>query len=65
VGDFKLIRFYETGQEELYNLREDLSEQHDLAASELDRRRELSLRLDSWLKDIGAQMPVPNPAPAN
>ena len=34
VGDWKLIRFYETGREELYNLKSDLSEKNDLAATE-------------------------------
>lgn len=59
VGDWKLIRFYETGREELYNLRDDLSETTDLAAQMPEKRRELSARLDAWLKEAGAQMPVP------
>ncbi len=61
VGDWKLIRFYETGTEELFNLKHDLSEQNDLAESNPDKRKELSMRLDAWLKETGAQMPVPNP----
>ena len=64
VGDWKLIRFYETGREELYNLRDDLSERSDLAGSEPAKRRELALRLDSWLKQVGAQMPAAKPGPA-
>ena len=32
-GDWKLIRFYEDGREELYNIAEDESESNDLAAS--------------------------------
>jgi arylsulfatase A len=59
-GDWKLIRFYETGREELYNLKADLSETNDLAAANPGKRRELSARLDAWLKAVGAQMPVPN-----
>ena len=59
VGDWKLIRFYETGAEELYNLKTDLSETNDLAATNLELRRKLSARLDAWLKEVGAQMPVP------
>jgi arylsulfatase A-like enzyme len=62
VGDWKLIRFYETGQEELYNLRDDLGEQRDLAGTQAEKRRELAVRLDSWLKEVGAQMPIPKPA---
>jgi arylsulfatase A len=61
VGDWKLIRFYETDREELYNLKSDLSEKHDLAAAKPEKRQELSARLDAWLKEVGAQMPVPNP----
>jgi len=30
-GDFKLIEFYDTGKVELYNLRNDIGEQRDLA----------------------------------
>jgi hypothetical protein len=60
-GDWKLIRFYETGREELYNLNTDLSEQNNLAESNPARRQELGARLDAWLKQVGAQMPVPNP----
>ena len=64
LGDWKLIRFYETGQEELYNLRDDLSERNDLAGSEPKKRHELALRLDNWLKQVDAQMSVPKPDPA-
>lgn len=59
VGDWKLIRFYEDDREELYNLRDDLSEKNDLAPKMLEKRRTLSARLDEWLKQVGAQMPVP------
>ena len=62
VGDWKLIRFYETGREELYNVKTDLSEQHELAASNPEKRKELSARLDAWLKEVNAQMPVPRSA---
>jgi len=58
VGDWKLIRFYESGREELYNLRDDLGEHHDLAKSQPETRRELARRLDAWLKEVGAQMPI-------
>lgn len=59
IGDWKLIRFYETGREELYNLKSDLSETNDLAEANTGKRKELSARLDAWLKEVGAQMPVP------
>jgi len=58
IDDWKLIRFYEEGREELYNLRADLAEQRDLSTKEPQKLRELSSRLDAWLKEVGAQMPV-------
>jgi len=57
-GDWKLIRFYESDREELYNLADDIGERRDLAAAEPKLRRDLSKRLDSWLKQVGAQMPL-------
>jgi arylsulfatase A-like enzyme len=65
VGDWKLIRFYETGREELYNLKSDVSETRDLAAANPGKRKELSARLDVWLKEVGAQLPVPKSNHAN
>ncbi len=59
AGDWKLIRFYETGREELYNLRLDPSEQNDVVGQEPTQRRTLSLQMDSWLKQVRAQMPLP------
>lgn len=59
VGDWKLIRFYETGREELYDLAADLGEHHDLAAAEPARLAALHTRLDAWLQTVGAQLPVP------
>ena len=61
VGNWKLIRFYESGREELYNLASDLSETNDLAATNPEQRKELSTRLNAWLKEVGAQMPETNP----
>jgi arylsulfatase A len=61
VGDWKLIHFYETGRDELYNLNADLSEENNLVAANPEKREELSARLSTWLKKVGAQMPVPNP----
>ena len=61
IGDWKLIRFYESGREELYHLGDDPGEQYDLAliSNRNGKRRELAARLDAWLKEVGAQMPVP------
>ncbi len=58
IGDWKLIRFYETGRAELYDLATDLGEQHDCAGSHPAERNRLAARLDQWLKEVAAQMPL-------
>jgi arylsulfatase A-like enzyme len=60
-GDFRLIEFLDDNHVELYNLREDIGEQHDLAASQPAKTEELRARLHAWRKEVGAQMPAPNP----
>ena len=59
-GDFKLVRWYESGDEELFSLKDDLGEAKDLAAENVEKRRELAGELDAWLKGVGARMAVPN-----
>ncbi len=61
TGDYKLIEFFEDGRRELYNLREDLSEEHDLADREPARVREMSERLVDWRQTVGARLPERNP----
>ena len=60
--DWKLLEYFEDGRRELYNLQADPSEQTDLAAREPGRVTELHARLDAWRKEVGAQLPTPNPA---
>lgn len=60
-GDFKLIEFFNDLHVELYNLREDLGEARDLATAQPQRVAELRTRLQAWRKEVGAQMPMPNP----
>lgn len=67
VGDWKLIRFFcdsadQSDRFELYNLKDDIGEARDLAAAEPGRVKELNARLDAFLKDTGALVPVKNPA---
>jgi arylsulfatase A-like enzyme len=62
AGDFKLIELYDEDRVELYNLRDDIGEQHDLAAQMPDKARELRARLHAWRERVGAQMPTPNSA---
>nr|MCU0247942.1 sulfatase-like hydrolase/transferase [Bryobacter sp.] len=60
-GDDKLILFFEDGRAELYNLKDDIGESRDLAASQPTKAAELRKRLESWLRETNAQIPQPNP----
>jgi arylsulfatase A-like enzyme len=59
--DWKLIRFFEDGHEELYNLKEDIGETKNLADEEPEKRAELSGLLTGWQGEIEALIPQPNP----
>lgn len=61
LGDYKLIEFYEDNHIELYNLRDDLGEKHDLSAASPEKAAELRRMLHEWRDGIGAAMPTPNP----
>jgi len=59
--NWKLIRHYEGGRSELFNLKEDLGEQNDLSERMPEKVRELDARLTAWLKATGAKLPKLNP----
>ncbi|MGC3970198.1 MAG: sulfatase [Pirellulales bacterium] len=60
-GDWRLVEFYEDDRVELYNLRDDEGERRDLAQSDPERAKSLREKLHAWRKEVGAQMPSPNP----
>jgi arylsulfatase A len=60
-GDFKLIEFYENGKLELYNLRQDVGERHNLASAQPGRAKEMQRMLADWRTGVNAVMPQPNP----
>jgi hypothetical protein len=62
-GAWKLLRWYETGQEELFRLDVDPSEQYDLAARYPEQAAQLRAKLDAWLLDVGAVHATPNDKP--
>lgn len=62
VGPLKLIRFYETGREELYDLERDPGETTDLAGARPEQLREMGRHLAAQLDASRAKMPVVNPA---
>ena len=47
---------------ELYNLKDDPGETHDLAQVRPQKTRNLLRRLEIWRKDVGAKTPTENPA---
>ncbi len=51
-GDWKLIKFFDTGEVELYNPADDLGEQHNLAKSHPDRVAHLKRLLKDWRKMV-------------
>ena len=62
-GDFKLLRLYESGRDELYDLRNDVGETKDLSRTQKDVASRLAKLLDEWHESVGAPIPnQPNPA---
>lgn len=58
-GDWKLLEFLEDGRTELYNLADDIGEQHDLAESNSQQLQTLKQLLTKWREQIGAKLPQP------
>src|SRR5439155_18148684 len=58
-GDWKLQEFFEDGKIELYNLKEDIGEKHDLAAAMPEKAKELHDKLVASRKSVNAPMPSP------
>ena len=61
AGDYKLLEYYENNTVQLFNLREDISEQNDLSRAEPAKVTQLRTMLHAWRNDVSAQMMVPNP----
>lgn len=60
-GNLKLVHFYETGQDLLFDLAKDLEEQNDLAAAQPAVVKRLRRQLRDYLKSVDAPMPRLNP----
>lgn len=59
--DWKLIESLEDGQVELYDLRTDVSEAHNIAVKKGDLVQQLRRMLADWRSDTRAQLPEKNP----
>lgn len=57
-GDWKLIKRYEGTAFELFNLKDDPEEKTESAEKFPDKVRELDHKLQTWLKQTNARMPV-------
>ena len=56
--NFKLLRIYERDRNMLFDLRQDMGERRDLAATNLDLVRQLDRQLTRYLTSITAKLPV-------
>jgi len=61
-GNYKLIEFFESNTIELYNLKDDIGETHNLALLEPELAQKMLTQLKNWRKSVGAQMMTVNPA---
>lgn len=61
VGDYKLIEFFEDGNLELYNLKEDIGEENNLIDKEPEVAARLKKMLTEWRIGIEAKIPEVNP----
>lgn len=61
AGDYKLLEYFENGSVQLFNLRQDIGEQHDLSKQLPEKTKALKEMLHAWRVRIGAKMMQPNP----
>lgn len=54
-GDWKLIQFYDSGEFELYNLKNDIGESNNLAARYPGVVSQLVEELDEWRDEVGVE----------
>ena len=61
MGDLKLIHFYESDREVLFDLSKDIGEQRDVSKQMPAETKQLSNRLQKYLAAVDAQFPIVNP----
>jgi arylsulfatase A-like enzyme len=61
-GDWKLIEYFEDNRLELYNLKDDIGEKHNLATANPGKSQELHKKLAQWRQELKAPMPHPKTA---
>lgn len=60
-GEWKLVENYETGETELFNLKNDISESKNLSSSYPKKSKELYNKFKNWRIEVGAKMPEKKP----
>lgn len=61
MGDYKLVERYETMEVELYNLKKDIGESHDLSEQMPEKTAEMKAMLHQWREGTGSEMTTVNP----
>ena len=61
AGHWKLIEFFDGTPRELYNLKDDIGERHNLAPEMPELADKLQRMLAQCRRSVGARMPKPNP----
>ena len=57
-GDYKLLYFWEDQRTELYNLTDDVAEQHDITAAMSEKAATMKTELLGYLKRVDARLPA-------
>jgi arylsulfatase A-like enzyme len=58
LGNWKYVYSMRTGKEELYDLANDIGEEHDLSNEFPEKTREIAKRVSEQLSKVEAQMPT-------
>ncbi len=61
AGEYKLIRDLESGDLQLFDLKNDLTESTNIAKKNPEKTEQLATLLDQRLAEVDAQMPTENP----
>ena len=60
-GDYKLIEYFENGSVQLFNLKDDIGELNDISKIEIEKTKDLKLKLKNWREKVKARMMKKNP----
>jgi len=60
-GDYKLLEYFENNSVQLFNLKDDISEQNNLADSQPELADKMRSMLHEWREEVSAKMMQPNP----